>query len=514
MIERTASIAAFISLPLRYKFALVRADVFHANLLFFLLWAFVTAQTPCLSYYAMSTIVALATGENLAAIALIRLSGCEAHALVRQFFVPKSAHEKLPPRRALFGNWVVAGDVLDQVVVTLFSAPHSYTGEDMAEISCHGSPYIVQTLIRTLIAAGAIPAQPGEYTYRAYLNNKLDLAQAEAVGELIHSRSEAQHHAALQQLSGTLSAKIAALRAQLLELTALVELEIDFSDQDVEFVPRTQLSELTTHLHAELAALSATFQQGDAIRQGLPVTIAGAPNAGKSTLLNHFLQEERAIVSDIPGTTRDTIHGEVQIKGITIRFTDTAGLRETSDPIERLGIERALNCLQGGIFSFLLIDATTVANNASFEEINRLVAHLTPNASPLLLLTKADLLAETERQTLLARVQNAYPRYTVVLWGARIGLGETEVRAWLEARVTEYLPTATGFVITNERHYRALLAAEEETRLLAQGITQGLTSDLLAHHLRQINTHLANITGEIAPAEVLSTIFGKFCIGK
>ncbi len=462
----------------------------------------------------MSTIVALATGENLAAIALIRLSGDRAHPLVSQFFSPKRPLEKLPSRRALFGDWVVAGHSLDQVIVTLFTAPHSYTGEAMAEITCHGSPYIVQTIIRALIDAGATPAQPGEFTYRAYSNGKLDLSQAEAVGELIHSRNEHQHQLALQQLSGALSAQIETLRAQLLELTALVELEIDFSDQDVEFVPRTQLSELATRLHTEIAALRGTFRQGNAIRQGLSVTIAGAPNAGKSTLLNALLREERAIVSDIPGTTRDTIHGEIQIKGITIRFTDTAGLRETSDPIERLGIERTLNCLQGGIFSFLLTDATTIVNNASFEEIDRLVAHLAPNASPLLLLTKADLLAETERQTLLVRVQNAYPLYTVVLWGARIGLGEAEVRAWLEARVTEYLPTATGFVITHERHYRALLAAEEETRLLAQGIAQGLTSDLLAHHLRQINTHLANITGEIAPAEVLKTIFGKFCIGK
>ena len=462
----------------------------------------------------MSTIVALATGENLAAIALIRLSGDRAHPLVSQFFSPKRPLEKLPSRRALFGDWVVAGHSLDQVIVTLFTAPHSYTGEAMAEITCHGSPYIVQTLIRALIDAGATPAQPGEFTYRAYSNGKLDLSQAEAVGELIHSRNEHQHRLALQQLSGALSAQIETLRAQLLELTALVELEIDFSDQDVEFVPRTQLSELAARLHTEIAALRGTFRQGNAIRQGLSVTIAGAPNAGKSTLLNALLREERAIVSDIPGTTRDTIEGELQLKGITIRFTDTAGLRETEDPIERLGIERALNRLQGGIFSFLLVDAVVLREHTDWKEIDTLLVHLAPNAVPLLLLTKADLLSATERDALLTRVTGLYPNTSVVLWGAGTSLGEAEVWAWLEDHVAAYLPTATGFVITHERHYRALLAAEEEIQLLETAIVQGLTPDLLAHHLRQINAHLASITGEIAPAEVLKTIFGKFCIGK
>ena len=462
----------------------------------------------------MPTIVALATGENLAAIAVIRLSGQQSHELVHQFFHSKGSFEKIPLRHALFGEWRYHGEVLDQVLVTLFAAPHSYTGEDMAEISCHGSPYIVHTLVHALVEGGAHPAQPGEFTYRAYCNQKLDLSQAEAVNELIASRSAAQHRTALQQLSGALSTRIAGLRAQLLELTALVELEIDFSDQDVEFVPRPELALLAQRLRAEIATLGATFQQGNAIRQGLPVTIAGAPNAGKSTLLNRFLQEERAIVSDIPGTTRDTIEGEIQIKGITVRFTDTAGLRETTDPVERLGIQRTLGCLAGGKFALLLVDSATPSRGGILEEINRLLAYISPETTALLLLTKADRLSEQERQALLSGVESAYPAHTVVLWGAHMGLGEPAVRAWLEHCVTAYLPTTTGFVITAERHYRALRAAEEETMLLAAGIEQGLTPDLLAHHLRQINAHLGSITGAIPPTEVLHTIFGKFCIGK
>ncbi len=463
---------------------------------------------------AMPTIVALATGENLAAIAVIRLSGQESHELVYQFFHTKSSFEKIPLRHALFGEWRYQGEVLDQVLVTLFGAPHSYTGEDMAEIACHGSPYIVQTLVHALVEGGAQPAQPGEFTYRAYLNGKLDLSQAEAVNELIASRSAAQHRTALQQLSGALSTQIAGLRAQLLELTALVELEIDFSDQDVEFVPRPQLALLAQGLRTEIATLSATFQQGNAIRQGLPVTIAGAPNAGKSTLLNRFLQEERAIVSDIPGTTRDTIEGEIQVRGITVRFTDTAGLRETTDPVERLGIQRTIGRLERGKFALLLVDSTIPSREGIFEGIDHLLAHIRPETTALLLLTKAERLPEQKRQALLSGVASAYPKHSVVLWDAHSGLGEPEVRAWLEDCVAQYLPTTTGFVITAERHYRALRAAEEETILLAEGIEQALTPDLLAHHLRQINAHLGSITGAIPPTEVLHTIFGKFCIGK
>lgn len=424
------------------------------------------------------TICAPATATG-GAIAVIRISGPDAIAIADSTFsrnlIGAESH------RALYGNVVDTQQrIIDEVLLTPFLAPHSYTGEDSVEISCHGSRYIVERIIETLIAAGARHAKPGEFTQRAFLGGKMDLSQAEAVADLIASTNASQHQAALSQLRGGVSHQLALLRDQLLRLTSLLELELDFSDhEELEFADRTELLSLTQQISAEVTHLADTFRLGNAIKEGIPVAIIGAPNVGKSTLLNALLGEERAIVSDIQGTTRDIIEDTLVINGLTFRFIDTAGLRHTTDRIEQLGIERSHRAAE--------------------------------QASIIILLTEPGVpypdLAVRPDQIVIRRTNKTAE------FAALTGTGLDALRDELLAAV----PSAEGSdtIITSARHHEALLAASEALTRVEQGLTSSLPSDLVAEDLRDCLHHLATITGgEITSQETLSNIFSHFCIGK
>ena len=369
---------------------------------------------------------------------------------------------------------------IDEALITIFRAPHSYTGEDSVEISCHGSRYIINKVLELLVQAGCRMANPGEFTQRAYLNGKLDLSQAEAVADLIASTNEATHRLAMTQLRGGISTELSNLREQLLKLTSLLELELDFSDhEDLEFADRTQLLELTQHIDAHITRLADSFHVGNALKNGIPVAIVGAPNVGKSTLLNALLGEERAIVSDIQGTTRDAIEDTINLGGITFRFIDTAGIRHTSDTIENLGIERSIAAVQRAQIILMMTEP-----GVPYPDI------------PI-----------REDQTVI-RIINKTEDFQ-----AKYGVGLDRLRQ----RLIDSVPKAsdTDVIITNARHYEALILAHTHLLRILSGLQNNLSGDLLAEDLRLTLDTLAEITGnQITTNEVLDTIFSHFCVGK
>lgn len=445
------------------------------------------------------TISALSTASGSAAIALVRMSGPEAlrvlHAVAPALPVP------VPARKALHLALHDGEGMIDDALVTCFPAPHSYTGEHMVEIGVHGSGYIVQRLLVALSGHGARLAKPGEFTLRAFLNRKLDLSQAEAVADLIAAGSKAAHKLAMQQLRGGYSEHIERLRQQLIDFSALVELELDFGEEDVEFARRDDLLGLLADLLAVCDHLIDSFRYGNVVKTGVPVAIIGAPNSGKSTLLNALLQEDRAIVSDIPGTTRDTVEGTITIGGVLFRFIDTAGLRTTEDAIEKLGIERSYRKAQEASIVVLLGDASVLNESAFATQVRLLRQRIGDGAELLPVLSKADLPG--------VKLNGGIPAIS-----ARTGAGLAELKQRFLAHVNALHSDQSDIVVTNARHVEALGHAREALAEAQRGVDAGISGELLASDLRRAQHHLGEITGRITPDDILGSIFGRFCIGK
>ncbi|MBK6628190.1 MAG: tRNA uridine-5-carboxymethylaminomethyl(34) synthesis GTPase MnmE [Flavobacteriales bacterium] len=447
------------------------------------------------------TICAPATAGGAAAVAVVRLSGPRAVAILDR--LTAGAARTWPERRAVLAPLADAEGPIDEALVTVFRAPASYTGEEVVELGLHGSPYIVQRVLEAAVQAGARLARPGEFTLRAFLNRKLDLSQAEAVADLIAGQGAAAHRLALQQLRGGYSAHIDALRQQLIDFCALIELELDFGEEDVTFARRDELDALLVDLTGLCTRLIDSFRYGNAVKEGVPVAIVGAPNSGKSTLLNALLQEDRAIVSDIPGTTRDTVEETITLNGILFRFIDTAGLRETGDTVERMGIERSYRKAREAGIVVLLGDAAAMNEDAFLTQAALLRERIGEGPHLLPVLNKCDL---TD--------QDADLGGRVMRISARTGRGLDGLREAFHRHVRSLHEGDGGVVVTNARHVEALSHARQALEDARAGLHQGVSGDLLAIDLRRAQHHLGEITGRITPDDVLGSIFGRFCIGK
>ena len=441
------------------------------------------------------TIAALATPAGTGAIALIRISGPKALEVLSELSPKAKPEERKSHSAFLCRIYQDKKEVLDEALVTIFKSPASFTGEDVVEIALHGSPYIMQETLKACMQAGCRLAAPGEFTQRAYLNRKLDLAQAEAVGDLIAAESEAAHRSAFQQLKGNLSREIQELRQQLIDFTALVELELDFSEEDVEFADRSQLKNLVSEITRHIDKLLKSFATGNAVKNGIPVVIVGPPNAGKSTLLNALLEEEKAIVSPIAGTTRDVVEDVMNLEGIRFRFVDTAGLRQTDDVVEKIGIEKTRQQLEKAAIALLL-----EAPDSITEEVNAIEREIQEKGLPYLKVhTKSDLDGKSGSFCL----------------SALTGLGMEELKTELVRRsVDKEMLQAETSLITNLRHFEALQKTRQALVQVEIALLDGLTGDLLATDIREALFHLGSITGEITVEDVLGSIFSRFCIGK
>ena len=463
-----------------------------------------------------TTIAAIATPPGIGAIATIRLSGKDAIAICEKVFNPATKGKILseqPANTIHLGNIVDGDKIVDQVLLSIFKAPQSYTGEDMTEISCHGSTLIQQQVLENLIKHGATPAQAGEFTLRAFLNGKMDLSQAEGVADLIASNSEAARKVALNQLRGGFSSKLGELRKQLLQFISLIELELDFSEEDVEFADRNQLLALVNSITEQTNQLLESFKLGNVIKTGIPVTIAGKPNVGKSTLLNKILNEEKAIVSDIAGTTRDAIEDTISIKGIAFRFIDTAGLRHTTDSIETIGIERAYSKISEALVILMLIDASETLKNCT-SEIASVSDRLEDNQRLIVVINKVALVSNEKLETLTTSLQKSFANNTIITMSAKQGDNIDQLTNELVNDYRETVNHADGLIITNARHYESLHNAMENLNRIKDGINNQIPTDLLAMDIRQVLHYIGIITGTISTEEVLGSIFSKFCIGK
>jgi tRNA modification GTPase len=448
------------------------------------------------------TIVALATPSGAGAIGVIRLSGPDAILIADKVFKGKDLTAQAS-HTLHFGSIVDDGFVLDEVVVSLFIAPRSYTRENVVEISCHGSNYIIESIIKLLLKNGARAAKPGEFTLRAFLNGQLDLSQAEAVADLIASNSKASQQVALQQLRGGFSNQLQQLRDQLVQFASLIELELDFAEEDVEFANRDQLKKLIHQITKVIGSLIQSFELGNAIKNGVNTVIAGRPNAGKSTLLNALLNEERAIVSHIPGTTRDTIEEVLNIKGINFRLIDTAGIREATDAIEQIGVQRTMEKISQSALLLYVFDAyqiTLAELNSDLESLQK------PGVTMLVVANKADLLNQ-EQLSALPHTEQAI----IISAKEKQHIEELKYKIY-NAAVKEQL-SGNDTLVTNIRHLEALQKTEESLIRVLNGIDD-VTSDFLSMDIKQALHYLGEITGAVTTDDLLENIFSKFCIGK
>ena len=457
------------------------------------------------------TIIALATPSGAGAIAVIRVSGPEAITISEGLF--KSIHNKKltaqPTHSILLGHIVDGSTVLDEVLISLFRNPQSYTGEDVVEISCHGSHYIQNEILQLFIRKGCRAATPGEFTLRAFLQGKMDLSQAEAVADLIASDSAAAHQIALQQMRGGFSSEIKALRAELLNFASLIELELDFSEEDVAFADRQQFEALLKRITEVLKYLMDSFSAGNVIKNGVPISIVGAPNVGKSTLLNALLNEDKAIVSNIAGTTRDAIEDELIIEGVKFRFIDTAGIRQTDDTVESIGIEKTFEKMAQSQVILQLLDASSISKTNRAELLNavQLTKDKHPDTECLLVLNKMDI-ANVDEVT--AFFSNLQP----IALSAKTGSGVEVIKSKLLSLVQTGKLRNNDTIITNARHYNALSEALKSIQNVQAGLDTGLSGDLMAIDIREALHHFGRITGEISTDDLLGNIFANFCIGK
>ncbi|WP_373059922.1 tRNA uridine-5-carboxymethylaminomethyl(34) synthesis GTPase MnmE [Zunongwangia sp. H14] len=465
------------------------------------------------------TIVALATPSGAGAIAIIRVSGPRAISIITPLFKAKSGKplDTQPTHSLHLGNIVDENRIIDEVLVSVFRAPKSYTGEETIEISCHGSPYIQQEIIQLMIRKGCRSAEAGEFTLRAFLNGKMDLSQAEAVADLISSENQASHQMAMQQMRGGFSNEIQRLRQELLDFASLIELELDFAEEDVEFANRDEFKTLIQRIQNVLKRLIDSFATGNVLKNGIPVAIVGEPNVGKSTLLNSLLNEERAIVSEIAGTTRDTIEDELSIGGVGFRFIDTAGIRETKDVVESIGIKKTFEKIsQAQVVVYLVDSYQLIADNKRLNQFKTEVAKIKnrfPQKPLIIIANKKDQLSAEEQKKIKVSLSEIEGSYLQML-SAKSGEGVEE----LKGKLLEFVNTGelrnNNTIVTNSRHYNALLGALEEINKVQEGLNIGLSGDLMAIDIRQALHHFGEITGEITNDDLLGNIFANFCIGK
>lgn len=465
-----------------------------------------------------STICAVSTAPGVGGIAVIRVSGPEALPVALRLFRcggETPVAESVKPRYAYYGEVIAGDELVDEVVLTYFRAPHSFTGEDTVEISCHGSVYIRRRLLECLVGEGCQMAQPGEFTRRAYLNGRMDLSSAEAVADIIASESKAQHQMAMKQLRGGYSEELNALREELLRLTGLMELELDFPEEDVEFADRTELLALCDQIELKLKKLIDSYRLGNAVKRGIPVAIVGTTNVGKSTLLNTLLGEERAIVSDIHGTTRDTIEDTMHIGGYLFRFVDTAGLRETEDTIESLGIERSRSKIKEADIILAVVDGTCIGEANQLDYIKSIWDER-EERTVILLVNKSESLAEADRIGLSEALQTKLSTPTRPIFiSAREGRGIDELKGELTQIMETSGANEADLIVSNARHHQLLREAFDTLRRMRSGFDMGLSTDLLTLDLRHAITSIGEITGrEITSDDTLHYIFAHFCIGK
>jgi len=464
--------------------------------------------------YNEGTIIALSSPPGSGAISIIRLSGKDSISAADKFFNSKSG-KKLKDCNGYsisYGDFLVGKEVLDEVVISLYKGPHSYTGEDVVEISCHGSNYIQQEIITSFTNAGVRLASPGEFTLRAYLNNKKDLSQAEAVSDLIASESKEAHKVAMQQMRGGYSNEIEDLREKLIDFKSLIELELDFSEEDVEFADRKDLKDLLNTLESKLSGLIESFSYGNVIKEGVTVTIAGKPNAGKSSLLNALVNEDKAIVSDIPGTTRDAIEDVTVINGIKFRFIDTAGIRETSDKIESIGVERAKGKIGKSRVLIYLFDRSDISEN---ELINEVESYERDDLNIFIVENKIDLLNNLKTDSYKDNINQLIKKKNIELLQIS-ALNQTNIEDLKKAISKDLnLSSENSIVITNSRHLEALKNSLNAIESVKKGLQDGISGDLLSVDLNDAIINISIITGKIdIDQDILGSIFSKFCIGK